>query len=93
MRVPLIGCPSDGEPNTVFEALGNIGDFIGGIGVVVTLIHLVVQIRRNTRQLELNPERVRASAELDGARVMADWHGSASSPSSRARGSSSGCST
>jgi hypothetical protein len=31
------------------DALGNIGDFIGGIGVVVTLIYLAGQIRQNTR--------------------------------------------
>ena len=31
-----------------FEALGNIGDFVGGLGVVVTLAYLAVQIRQNT---------------------------------------------
>jgi hypothetical protein len=30
------------------DALGNIGDFVGGLGVVVTLIYLAVQIRQNT---------------------------------------------
>ena len=30
------------------EALGNLGDLIGGIGVIVTLIYLAVQIRQNT---------------------------------------------
>jgi hypothetical protein len=33
----------------MIEALGNIGDFIGGIGVVVTLIYLAVQIRQNSK--------------------------------------------
>ncbi len=33
----------------MFETLGNIGDFLGGIGVVVTLIYLAGQIRQNTR--------------------------------------------
>ena len=36
------------------ENLGNIGDFIGGIGVVVTLIYLATQIRQNTRSLRLS---------------------------------------
>jgi len=31
------------------EQLGNIGDFIGGIGVIVTLVYLAVQIRSNTQ--------------------------------------------
>lgn len=34
------------------EALGNLGDFVGGIGVVVTLLYLAQQIRRNTRSVE-----------------------------------------
>jgi hypothetical protein len=33
----------------MLEALGNIGDFVGGIGVIVTLAYLAVQIRRNTQ--------------------------------------------
>ena len=63
------------------EDLGNIGDFVGGIGVVATLVYLVLQIRQNTRELEHNSEQVRASAELETARLMADWHAvGASSP-------------
>jgi hypothetical protein len=33
----------------MFETLGNLGDFLGGIGVVVTLVYLALQIRQNTR--------------------------------------------
>jgi hypothetical protein len=29
--------------------LGDLGDFLGGIGVVVTLVYLATQIRQNTR--------------------------------------------
>jgi len=35
----------------VIEALGNIGDFIGGIGVIITLLYLASQIRQNTRSM------------------------------------------
>jgi hypothetical protein len=31
------------------EDLGNVGDFLGGIGVIVTLIYLAIQIHSNTR--------------------------------------------
>ena len=31
------------------EDLGNLGDFLGGIGVVVTLVYLALQIRSNTQ--------------------------------------------
>ena len=44
------------------EMLGNIGDFLGGIGVVITLIYLAAQIRQNTAQLRSN---------ADGARIAA----------------------
>lgn len=37
----------------MIENLGNIGDLIGGIGVVITLIYLTTQIRQNTRSLRL----------------------------------------
>ena len=38
----------------VLEALGNIGDFLGGIGVVITLIYLATQIRHNTATVRAN---------------------------------------
>lgn len=36
----------------MLEALGNLGDFIGGIAVVATLIYLAIQLRQNTAQLQ-----------------------------------------
>jgi hypothetical protein len=33
------------------DDLGNLGDLIGGVGVIVTLIYLALQIRQNTRAL------------------------------------------
>jgi hypothetical protein len=44
------------------DALGNIGDFVGGIGVIVTLGFLVFQIRQNTAQLRQQNELSAASA-------------------------------
>ena len=32
----------------MLESLGNLGDFLGGIGVLVTLFYLALQIRQNT---------------------------------------------
>jgi len=37
----------------VLDALGNIGDFVGGIAVIITLIYLAVQVRQNTRSTRL----------------------------------------
>ncbi len=36
----------------MIETLGNLGDFIGGIGVIVTLIYLAGQIRQNSRSVK-----------------------------------------
>jgi len=32
----------------MLDVLGNLGDFVGGVAVVVTLIYLALQIRQNT---------------------------------------------
>ena len=32
-----------------WEALGAVGDFVGGVVVLITLIYLSAQIRQNTR--------------------------------------------
>ena len=36
----------------MLEDLGNLGDFIGGLAVVVTLVYLAFQIRHNTMSVE-----------------------------------------
>jgi len=36
----------------LFEALGNLGGFLGGIGVIITLIYLAVQIKMNNRSVK-----------------------------------------
>lgn len=49
----------------MLSALGDLGDFIGGIGVVVTLIYLAIQIRSNTEQTRLNTAGDSWSSILD----------------------------
>lgn len=36
----------------MLEDLGNLGDFVGGFAVVITLIYLALQIRHNTASVE-----------------------------------------
>ncbi len=36
------------------DDLGNLGDFLSGIGVILTLIYLAFQIRHNTRSVDQN---------------------------------------
>lgn len=44
--------PTAGAKNVTFEAFGNVGDFIGGIGVVITLAYLALQIRQNSNSVK-----------------------------------------
>ena len=48
------------------DALGNIGDFLGGVGVVVTLIYLAIQTNQLAAQTELN-----TTAMISGSRQQA----------------------
>lgn len=50
------------------DALGNIGDFLGGLAVVVTLAYLAVQVRRNTAEVRLRT----ATSQWDGIRHAFD---------------------
>ena len=45
--------------------LANLGEFIGGLAVLVTLVYLAVQVRQNTRT-------VRAQSQLDSARQWSE---------------------
>ena len=49
------------------ESLGDIGDFVGGVAGVVTLIYLAVQIRQNTKG-------VLASTELQIGQIAAQFN-------------------
>jgi hypothetical protein len=50
----------------MLDALGNIGDFVGGIGVVITLAYLAIQVHSNTSAL-----RVRSRQDIsDGFRTF-----------------------
>ena len=46
------------------EDLGNLGEFLAAIGVIVSLIYLALQIRQNTKS-------VRASTSRETARDIA----------------------
>lgn len=52
-----------------FEALGNLGDFIGGIGVVATLVYLAVQVRQNTAALRTGSRQAIVAGMRDHLRL------------------------
>jgi hypothetical protein len=49
------------------EAMGNFGDFVGGIAVIVTLLYLASQIRQNTNS-------VRAASRQDVVKSFREWN-------------------
>ena len=70
---------------TIVE-LGAIGEFIGAIAVVVTLIYLAIQVRQNTNALKLNTTQsvteelqdMYALLASDRASRSRGWRGNAS---------------
>jgi hypothetical protein len=55
------------------EDLGNIGDFLGGIGVIITLLYLAIQIRQNTRQLKADSMSAQTIALENSGSDIARW--------------------
>ncbi len=49
--------------------LAHLGEFVGGVAVLVTLIYLVVQVRQNTRQIRHATEVAQGTAELETAKM------------------------
>jgi hypothetical protein len=49
------------------ENLGNLGEFLGAVGVIVTLVYLAVPIRENTRMMRANIRQARAGRGLSCA--------------------------
>ena len=56
------------------QLLGNYGEFVGAIAVVVTLVYLAAQIRQNTRSQDENRMAVVAQSSRDVNLHLANWH-------------------
>jgi hypothetical protein len=54
------------------ELLGNWGEFIGAIAVVLTLIYLATQVRQNSHQIEANVKSLQLGAYQDLMNRIAD---------------------
>jgi len=52
-----------------WEALGAIGEIVGAVAVVVTLVYLAVQIRQNTRSAKVCSNQL-----IDSAAQPAELH-------------------
>ncbi|MGK0223180.1 MAG: hypothetical protein ACI9ON_002423 [Limisphaerales bacterium] len=47
------------------QLLGNYGEFVGAIAVVITLIYLTIQIRQNTKALQMNAASERLGRDYE----------------------------
>jgi hypothetical protein len=45
-----------------WQDLGSIGELVGAVAVVISLVYLAFQIRQNTRQIDENTKAAQASA-------------------------------
>lgn len=52
------------------EDLGNLGEFIAALAVVVSLVYLAVQIRQNTRSVRVSSYQVAVSSIADWSREV-----------------------
>ncbi|NNL84201.1 MAG: hypothetical protein HKP27_01025 [Myxococcales bacterium] len=57
------------------QDLGAIGEVVGGIAVVVSLIYVAYQIRQSSQQLEVNSRHVRASMYHATNENFMRWYG------------------
>jgi hypothetical protein len=55
-----------------WEAIGAIGDAVGGLAVVASLVYLALQIRHNTRSVEAATYQSVAESMADAAYHLAD---------------------
>jgi len=54
----------------VLENLGNLGDFLGGIGVVITVVYLAVQIRQSIASTRSSSYQAVVAAISDWSRTI-----------------------
>jgi len=55
---------------TSAQLLGNLGEFVGAVGVVATLIYLALQVRHSSSLVEMNNAALRQNTELAKAEAM-----------------------
>ena len=55
-----------------WEAIGAIGEILGAAGVIVSVTYLAIQIRQNTRGIEVAARQTRGDAARDVLRPLSD---------------------
>jgi hypothetical protein len=59
------------------QELGSLGEFVGAVAVVISLVYLALQVRQNSRYVRENTEFLRASNEIssnEGNVALRTWY-------------------
>ena len=54
----------------MIEILGNLGDFLGGVGVLVSLVYLAIQVRLNTKASKADSYQEAVAAANEWSRAL-----------------------
>jgi len=55
------------------QDLGAIGELVGGLAVVLSLVYVAFQVRQNSRQIEQNSRHLEASMYFASGDAFARW--------------------
>jgi hypothetical protein len=58
----------------VTQLLGNVGEFVGAVAVVVTLVYLAIQVRHSRAATEANTRQLRANAFVDLSAALREYY-------------------
>ena len=61
------------KSDAMLEILGNLGEFVGGFAVVVSLIYVAWQLRETRKQMRAQGMQQRIATRIDTWRDQADW--------------------
>jgi hypothetical protein len=56
-----------------WQAIGAVGELIGGIAVVLSLIYIAIQMRQNTRQIRENTLALQLSSRENAQQAFSRW--------------------
>jgi len=68
-RLAAGGCNRWTEDRIIFETLGNLGDFMGGIAVIASLLYLARQVGQNTAAMKTASRQEIVAAYRDHNRL------------------------
>ena len=61
------------EKDMNWEAIGAIGDFVGGLAVVLTLIYIAFQVRQSSKQIDQHTRALAASTFYAAGEGFNNW--------------------